>query len=231
MAQVEASRGPAVKICGLMDARHALIAAESGADLLGMVFAPSRRRVSVDVALGIVLAVRAHSSRPQLVGVFVNESTERMLDVAEQVGLDLLQLSGDESPAQVEECSAYYPTIKAVRFPGNMPVEQVMGELDPYTRLDLGDRVRLLLDTYRPGEYGGTGETADWSLAAGIAERLPLILAGGLNPGNVGAAIERVAPWAVDVSSGVETGGVKDGALIREFISAASYSSATLKGQ
>ncbi|MDQ5826264.1 MAG: phosphoribosylanthranilate isomerase, partial [Chloroflexota bacterium] len=131
----------------------------------------------------------------------------------------------------VEECSAYYPTIKAVRFPGNIPVEQVMGELDPYTRLDRGERVRLLLDTYRPGEYGGTGETADWSLAAGIAERLPLILAGGLNPGNVGAAIARVAPWAVDVSSGVETGGVKDGALIREFISAASYSSVALKGQ
>ncbi|HEX8228318.1 MAG TPA: phosphoribosylanthranilate isomerase, partial [Chloroflexia bacterium] len=71
----------------------------------------------------------------------------------------------------------------------------------------------------------------DWSLAAGIAERLPLILAGGLNPGNVGAAIEQVAPWAVDVSSGVENGGAKDGALIREFISAASYASVALKGQ
>ncbi|HEX8230929.1 MAG TPA: phosphoribosylanthranilate isomerase, partial [Chloroflexia bacterium] len=159
---VEASRGPAVKICGLMDARHALIAAESGADLLGIVFAPSRRWVSVGTARNIVAALRAQSSRPRLVGVFVNESTERMLDIAEQVGLNFLQLSGDESPAQVEECSVYYPTIKAVRFPGNMPVEQVMGELDPYTRLDLGERVRLLLDTYRLGEYGGTGETADW---------------------------------------------------------------------
>ena len=226
----EVGSGPAVKICGLMDPLHALIAAENGADMLGMVFAPSRRRVSVDMARNIVAVLQSQPGAPRIVGVFVNESTERMLEIAEQVGLDLLQLSGDESPQQVEECSTYYPTIKAVRFPGNMPVEQVMGELEPYTRLERGDRVRLLLDTYRPGEYGGTGETADWSLAAGIAERLPLILAGGLNPGNVGAAIGQVAPWAVDVSSGVETGGVKDGALIREFISAANYASVALKG-
>ncbi|HEX8599418.1 MAG TPA: phosphoribosylanthranilate isomerase [Chloroflexia bacterium] len=228
---VEAGRTPALKICGLMDPRHALIAAEGGADMLGVVFAPSRRRVRVDTARNIVAVLHARSSWPRLVGVFVNESTDNMLEIAEHVGLDVLQLSGDESPEQVEACSSYYPTIKAVRFPGNMPVEQVMGELEPYTRLDLGDRVRLLLDTYRPGEYGGTGETADWSLAAGIAERLPLILAGGLNPGNVGAAIKQVAPWAVDVSSGVETGGVKDGALIREFISAANYQAVALKGQ
>jgi phosphoribosylanthranilate isomerase len=144
-----------------------------------------------------------------------------MLEIAEAVGLDLLQLSGDESAQQVEECSTYYPTIKAVRFPGNMAVEQVMSELDSYTRLERGERVRLLLDTYRPGEYGGTGEIADWSLAAGIAERLPLILAGGLNPSNVGAAIEQVAPWAVDVSSGVESGGVKDSLLIAAFLEVA----------
>ena len=220
-----------MKICGLMQPQHALVAAECGADMLGMVFAPSRRQISAEAALSIVAALHGSADRPLFVGVFVNESTERMLEIAEQVGLDLLQLSGDESAEQVDECSAYYPTIKAVRFPGSMPTERAMTELEPYTRLDRGDRVRLLLDTYSPGVYGGTGETADWSLAAAIAERLPLILAGGLNPRNVGVAIERVSPWAVDVSSGVEMGGVKDGALIREFISAASYASVVLEGQ
>jgi phosphoribosylanthranilate isomerase len=164
------------------------------------------------------------------VGVFVNESNERMLEIAEQVGLDMLQLSGDESPEQVSECSVYYPTIKAVRFPGNIPFEQAISELGPYVRLDRGDRVRLLLDTYSPGVYGGTGEIADWSLAARIAERMPLILAGGLNPGNVSSAIEQVSPWAVDVSSGVELDGVKDSVLIKEFISAARSVSVALKG-
>jgi phosphoribosylanthranilate isomerase len=221
---------PAVKICGLMDPEHALISAEAGADMLGMVFAPSRRRVSLDVASGIVAALDTRPERPCLVGVFVNESTGRMLEIAQQVGLDFLQLSGDESPEQVEECSAHYPTLKAARFPANMSVKQAMTQLEPYARLTQSGRVRLLLDTYRPGEYGGTGEVADWSLASGIAKRLPMILAGGLNPGNVGAAIEQVSPWAVDVSSGVERGGAKDSTLIREFISAASYRSAALKG-
>lgn len=231
MMPIVTGTGPVVKICGLMDPHHALVAAQSGADMLGMVFAPSRRRISVDTARGIVAALQAQPNRPKLVGVFVNESTGYMLDLAEQVGLDALQLSGDESPEQVVECSARYPTIKAVRFPGNMPVGQVIAELEPYVSLNGDERVRLLLDTYRPGEYGGTGETADWSLAAGIAERVPLILAGGLNPRNVGAAIEQVSPWAVDVSSGVETGGVKDPALITEFISAASFRFVSLKGQ
>jgi phosphoribosylanthranilate isomerase len=213
-----------------MQPQHALAAAEHGAAMLGMVFAPSRRRVSIDTARAIVAALYGYPNRPLLVGVFVHESTARMLEIAEQVGLDVLQLSGDESPEQVGECSAYYPTIKAVRFPANMPIVQALSELDPYVRLDPGDRVRLLLDTYRPGEYGGTGEIADWSLAAGIAERLPLILAGGLDPRNVGAAIEQVSPWAVDVSSGVEKAGVKDSTLIREFISAANYAAIALKG-
>lgn len=219
-----------MKICGIMQPRHALVASESGADMLGMVFAPSRRQVTADTARDLVAAMRGQLHKPLFVGVFVNESTERMLEIAEQVGLDMLQLSGDESSEQVGECSIYYPTIKAVRFPGSMPVEQALSVLEPYVRLDRGDRVRLLLDTYRPGEYGGTGEAADWSLAAAIAERMPLALAGGLNPGNVGAAIEQVSPWAVDVSSGVETGGAKNSALIREFISAAKCASVALKG-
>jgi phosphoribosylanthranilate isomerase len=213
-----------------MQAQHASVAANSGADMLGMVFAPSRRQINPDTARTIVAALRGHADSPLFVGVFVNESTARMLEIAEQVGLDMLQLSGDESAEQVDECADAFATIKAVRFPASMPTERAIAELEPYTRLDRGDRVRLLLDTYSPGIYGGTGETADWSLAAGIAARLPLILAGGLNPLNVGLAIEKVSPWAVDVSSGVETGGVKDSALIREFISAASYAPAVSKG-
>lgn len=227
---VEASIGTGVKICGIMQPQHALVAAESGADMLGMMFAPSRRRISAEVARSITTALYGKVNRPLFVGVFVNESTERMLEIAEQVDLDMLQLSGDESPEQVNECSTYYHTIKAVRFPGNMPFEEALSGLEPYVRLDRGDRVRLLLDTYSPGVYGGTGKTADWSLAAGISERLPLILAGGLNPDNVSSAIEQVSPWAVDVSSGVERDGVKDNGLITAFLTAARGSRACRVG-
>lgn len=225
-----AAHGLAVKICGLMQPQHALVAAESGAGMLGMVFAPSRRKVSIEAACAIHDALERLPERPRLVGVFVNETTQRMLDIADIVGLDVLQLSGDESAEQVAECAEDYPVIKAMRFPGTMHVEQVLESVREYGAFSLTGRVRLLLDTYRVGEYGGTGEKADWSLAASIAEHMPLILAGGLNPGNVGEAIEQVLPWGVDVSSGVERDGSKDSALIREFLLAATSASAVSKG-
>ena len=223
------SHGLAVKICGLMQPRHALAAAENGAGMLGMVFAPSRRKVSIEAACAIHDALERLPERPRLVGVFVNETTQQMLEIADTVGLDVLQLSGDESAEQVAECAEEYPVIKAVRFPSSMPVEQVLDSVGEYGAFSVTGRVRLLLDTYRVGEYGGTGEKADWLLAASIAEQLPLILAGGLNPSNVGEAIGQVSPWGVDVSSGVEREGSKDSALIREFLSAA-HSASVLKG-
>jgi phosphoribosylanthranilate isomerase len=204
-----------VKICGLRTIEHALAAVDAGADMLGLVFAASRRQVSREQAALIVEAIRAtpHARRVTIVGLFVNEAPERMLATARWCGLDTIQLSGDEA----SEIAGQLPGIavlKAIRLEG-APSEA--GWLNANQAPD----VRLLVDAHVPGSYGGAGVLADWSRAAELARRRLIVLAGGLTPENVGAAIRQVHPWGVDVSSGVETNGVKDVAKIRAFVAAA----------
>jgi phosphoribosylanthranilate isomerase len=216
-----------VKICGIMQPEHALMAAEHGADMVGLVFAESRRRVSTETALLIAQAVATLHKPPLLVGVFVNEPLERVLAIARGVGLGAIQLSGDEPPEYVAECTQHYPVIKAVRCPpGNAP-EEAVRTLEAYGQLAPGgsERLHFLVDAFRPGEYGGTGRLADWSLASALASRYDIVLAGGLDPSNVAGAISAVSPWGVDVSSGVESDGVKDPRLIAEFLAAARQTS------
>ena len=206
-----------VKICGLRTIEHALAAVEAGADLLGFVFAPSRRQVSPADAARIAEAVAAArvpaSRRPGLVGVFVDEAPERMEIVARTCRLDALQLSGDEDERVLDVLPSERAVIKVLRLNG-APAEQGWLRAAPSSRL------HLLVDAQVAGSYGGAGVLADWDEAAGLARRHEIILAGGLNPGNVAAAISRVRPWGVDVSSGVETDGVKDVAKIRGFVAA-----------
>ena len=203
-----------VKICGMRTIEHALAAAEAGADMLGLVFAPSRRQISPDQAISIVKALRATpgTRRPQLVGLFVNEAPQRMLEIARQCHLDTIQLSGDEGTDLAGELLGYR-LLKAVRLDGR-PGEQ------GWLADGQAPAAQLLIDAHVPGAYGGTGMLADWGRAAELARRRPIMLAGGLAPENVGAAIRQVQPWAVDVSTGVETDGVKDSAKIRAFVAA-----------
>jgi phosphoribosylanthranilate isomerase len=191
--------------------------------MVGVVFARSRRQVTVETAVRVREAVDASGCKARLAGVFVNESLERVLTAARLVGLDVVQLSGDESPEYVAMCSQFYPVIKAVRFPVGSCGEEALEVLSRYERAASygGERLRFLVDGYRPGQYGGTGSVADWALAAQVAARYEIMLAGGLNSGNVADAVSMVSPWGVDVSSGVESGGVKDPGLIREFLRAA----------
>lgn len=203
-----------VKICGLRTAEHALAAAGAGADMLGFIFAPARRRVSPDDVAAIGRAVRAAlppERAIQLVGVFVNEAPEHMRAVAQQCKLDAIQLSGDE-PIEYADQLAGLPIIKAIRFQA-APAEQ-----DWLT--SAAPNIHLLVDAHVPGSYGGAGVVADWEQSRRLALSRPLILAGGLTPTNVGEAVERVQPWGVDVSSGVETEGIKDTAKIDAFIAA-----------
>ena len=201
-----------VKICGLRTIEHALAAADAGADMLGLNFAASRRQVSPQQAAQIVEAVRAtpHARRISIVGLFVNEAPEHMLAVARQCGLDVIQLSGDEQP-EIADWLTGLILLKSIRLDG------APGEI---SWLD-APNVRPLIDAHVPGSYGGTGVLADWGRAADLARRRSIMLAGGLTPENVDAAIRQVRPWAVDVSSGVETDGVKDAAKIRAFVAAA----------
>jgi phosphoribosylanthranilate isomerase len=198
-----------IKICGLRTVEHALVAAGAGADMVGLVFASSRRQVDVKQAATIAAAIRTLAPpHPQIVGLFVNTPVAIINAVADSVGLDLVQLSGDETLADATGVSR--PILKSIRMDGSGR-EAAWAETG----------VRLLVDAHVAGAYGGTGARADWSRATELARRAPLILAGGLDPSNVVEAIIQVRPWGVDVSSGVEEGGVKSEAKIRAFIAAA----------
>ncbi|MDR7433869.1 MAG: phosphoribosylanthranilate isomerase [Armatimonadota bacterium] len=194
-----------IKICGITTPEAARVAAEAGADAIGLVFAPSRRRVSVEEAKAIVAALPPFVSR---VGVFVNEAPERIAAIADACGLDVLQLHGDEPP----EACRWFPrkVIKAIRVRGPESLESLARyEVDAF-----------LLDTFVQGEAGGTGRTFDWEIAKTASAQFRVILSGGLTPENVREALELVRPYGVDVSSGVETDGSKDPEKIRAFIAA-----------
>lgn len=226
VAVPEEQRMNIVAITGIKQPEHALVAAEQGAAMIGLVFARSRRQVSTETAVRIAEAVGVVCDKPLLVGVFVNESLGRVLSMAREVGLGAVQLSGDESPQYVAECAELYPIIRAVRFPPAITHREASEMLDIYRQAVPGGsgRLRFLIDAYQPGEYGGTGKVADWPLTAALTSRFDIMLAGGLDPSNVVCAIAMVSPWGVDVSSGVESDGVKDPSLIREFLAAARQS-------
>jgi phosphoribosylanthranilate isomerase len=227
----------AVKICGLSTIEHALAAAVAGADMVGMVFVPVRRQVSPEQAATIVGALRQHPAGEHVrtVGLFVNEQTAHINEIAAQCGLDYIQLSGDETPQQAVGIHA--PLIKSLRLDGG-PVEQewlrlaqssVSPEQPAMIRVQ-GGEIRLapcplIVDAHVAGAYGGTGTLADWQRAAVLAQQQPFLLAGGLKPDNVAEAIAQVQPYGVDVSSGVEVDGRKDTALIESFIHTARAAS------
>lgn len=207
-----------VKICGISRVEHALAAAEYGADFIGVVFAPSKRQVTPEKAKEIVCAVKSLEHPPLTVGVFVNVSASEVNGAAGYCGLDLVQLSGDES---WEYCLAIEkPVIKAVHVPVYTSGKEIASYLALGRRI-LGTKLPpCLLDSGGNGVYGGTGQAFEWRVAGEVSKEFPVIIAGGLTPVNVTQAIARARPWGVDVSSGVETGGIKDTAKIRAFIEA-----------
>lgn len=205
---------PITKICGIKLVEHALAAAEAGADLLGVVFAPSRRQISLEQAAEIRCALDAVGQSPGLVGLFVNATADQIRAAITTCRLAYVQLSGDEPVSMLEELPGL-PILKSVRLTGASEEQDWLDVACQH------DRVRLLIDAHVAGSYGGTGVVADWPRAALLAQQMPVMLAGGLGPDNIALAIQSVRPWAVDVSSGVETAGVKDVVKIQAFITAA----------
>ena len=195
-----------IKICGIMNKEDAIAAAHFGADALGFVFATSPRKVSAESAREIIKTLPPFV---KTVGVFVDEDPERVSSIAARCGLDILQFHGSES---VDYCNSFNRrVIKAVR----MQSRDELKNLSNY--VDVVDG--LLLDTYVPNKLGGTGITFDWELAVEARKYGRIILAGGLNPENVAAAIRMVKPYAVDASSGLERSpGVKDHEKMAQFI-------------
>ncbi|MCV6588542.1 MAG: phosphoribosylanthranilate isomerase [Marinobacterium sp.] len=202
-----------VKICGITSLEDALAAIDAGADALGFVFyPPSPRAVTVQQAAEIIRRLPPFITT---VGLFVNETTDAVAAAAEQAQLDVLQFHGDESArfcAQTSAVAGGRPWFRALRM---KPGLDIKAQADDF--LSAGARA-VLLDAYRPGVPGGTGETFNW---AQIPEAFPgsLILAGGLTPDNIRNAISCVKPYAVDVSGGVEAAkGIKDSQKIDLFI-------------
>ena len=257
-----------VKICGNRTPEDVLVAAEAGADFVGMVFAASKRQVGLEEAramvraLGAPLAAREFlvpppaqphareelepwfdhgaavldsyltAKRPLTVGIFADQPIDEVNAIAEEVGLDLVQLSGDES---WEECLLVTRQVLQV-----VHISPLDAPADVVERVQPGFALALMLDSAHGPYRGGSGVTFDWTVARETAAQLPIFLAGGLTPENVGEAVRTVQPWAVDVSSGTETDGRKDHARVRAFIQAvreadaalaASYSSGGTAGE
>jgi len=207
-----------IKICGITEAKQALAAAEAGADFIGLVFAPSPRRVNLEKARQIVAAVRQSGCPVEVVGIFVNSQATTVNLIARSCYLDRVQLSGDES---WEYCrDIVQPLIKAVRIKRGQTLTEVLAHLQEGIKVLSGQKYTFLLDSQVRGKYGGTGKVVDWNLAKQVAREFPVLLAGGLTPENVAQALKRVSPWGVDVSSGVEVGGKKHISRIRAFIRA-----------
>lgn len=210
-------RAGSVKICSLRQPEQASWVVEAGAEMFGLIFAPTRRQVTAETAKAIVEeALRANASvQPRAVGIFVGSDVVAINTMIESVGLDAVQLHGEQSPAEIEPIVA--PVIKAIRVEPGAEFADLAARIDAFER-SAKPPIAYLIDGFHPQHAGGQGILADWELARKLAERFPVVLAGGLTPENVGEAIEAVRPLGVDVSSGVETDGVKDRRKVLAFV-------------
>lgn len=193
-----------IKICGIQTLEDAQVARQSGADMIGFVFAPSRRYLAPKAAA----AICKESSGIAKVGVFVDEHPDLVNEIADLCGLDYVQLHGSETPEYITEIR--YPVIKAFRFDSQFQAERV----NTY-KTAMG-----LIDSYQHGVAGGTGITFPWEKARSIFSQiqLPLLIAGGLSIENVDEAIMVLRPYGIDVSGGVEEDGIKSAAKIYAFV-------------
>jgi phosphoribosylanthranilate isomerase len=196
-----------IKICGLTREADALYCAHAGADFLGFIFVPSTpRHVEPETAAAMVRAVKEAGKTPKFVGVFRDASSEYIREIAALVGLDMVQLHGNETDEDIANIGI--PAIKTLRVGDTLP--------DTHST---PNAAWLLFDTYDDRRTGGTGRRFDWSLLAVYDRSKPFFLSGGINPDNVSAAVSLVRPDGIDLSSGVESEpGIKDhGKLARLF--------------
>ncbi len=201
-----------VKVCGITNEDDALLAVAMGADAIGFVFAPSRRRVTPQTARDIA---RRIPSEIVTIGVFRNERPERVVEIVNSEGLRGAQLHGRETLSEVRYVRQRVPLVIQAFAAGDPALAAAAN----------GPADVLLVDSPGPG----SGRVFDWSLAEGAPSGVRLMLAGGLKPDNVAAAIQRVRPWGVDVSTGVESSpGHKDPRKVRRFIGAAKAAGAAL---
>lgn len=214
-----------VKVCGLTNLEDAQASAAAGADLLGFIFYEKSPRYADPRTVAKIVGALRYAPRstlhapPLFVGVFVNPSAEQVVMMLNHCGLDLAQLHGEEGPDLLLAAGVAGRSFKAVR---PRSTEEAEASARRFALLGPAAGPDLLVDAFHPTLRGGSGETGDWRLAAGLARRHRVLLAGGLTPANVAEAVRQVQPWGVDVASGVEAApGRKDHAAVRAFIAAA----------
>ncbi len=193
-----------IKICGITREEDAMLCADEGADFIGLIFAErSKRAVTVERARAIAGSLQGHRSRPKIVGVFVDETPRAVNEMVDAVGLDLVQLHGDESDA---ECAAMsVPVIKGMRVGQSLP--ETTGHRSASW---------LLFDTLDSRQSGGTGRRFDWSLLESWRRDRPFFLSGGLTTEDIARAMSQVRPDGIDIASGVESSpGIKDHDKVR----------------
>ncbi len=205
-----------IKICGITSCVDAVAAVEAGADMLGFNFyRPSPRYISPSACRQVIAALVEMQVQAQFVGIFVNSPGQQIMEIMSSCGLDLAQLCGDETPETIAGLDGR--GYKALRVLDEL---QLASSVRKYPARSVPPA--YLVDSYHAGSFGGTGQTADWSLAAQLGRQFPILLAGGLHPENVAQAVAEVQPWGVDVASGVESSpGIKDIAKMRNFITQA----------
>ena len=205
--------GAIVKICGIRTVETALAAADAGVDMLGYNFYPlSKRYITIAECTAIQNALIQRGYKLLTVGVFVNSPVSEVRDTLSACNLDLAQLAGDEPSSDLVQLGER--AFKAIR-PTSLDQAVEITQSLPGRK----GAPQFLVDANLPGEYGGTGHQGDWAVAAALAQRYNILLAGGLTPDNVARAIAQVKPWGVDVASGAESApGVKDSKKIKLFI-------------
>ncbi|MEX2598076.1 MAG: phosphoribosylanthranilate isomerase [Dehalococcoidia bacterium] len=215
-----------VKICGFQSPDAAVVAAEAGADAVGLVFVPTaRRRVTVVQGEAIVSAFRERGMK-EIVGMFADQPADEVNMIAERLGLDAVQLCGAEGMGYCKELR--FPILKVVAVDATIPVSAQLPKIMVLLQRHSMAGHSLVLDAKASGEYGGTGIRFDAQLAADLAQAFPLTVAGGLTPENVAEVVTTVRPWGVDTSSGVETDGEKAPEKVRAFVRAVREADASL---
>ena len=220
-----------VKICGIGTPDDACVAAEAGADFIGMVFVPERhRRITPDDAREIVDAVRSlDGPTPRMVGLFADQPLEKVNEVIAHCALDAVQLCGQETVEY--SASVDCQVIKVVHIPASYRAPDDVPVVAERVREYADAGCLVTLDRLVEGIQGGTGQSFNLDVAASLAHRGgEFLLAGGLTPANVGRIISAVRPWGVDVSSGIETLGRKDRRKIQRFVENARHADAALTG-
>lgn len=214
-----------IKICGIKTLKDALAAIEAGADYLGFNFYPkSVRFIEKSACAEITSVLKREHPQIKLVGVFVNSPVEEIKDILQTCHLDLAQLHGDETPEMLSAFNG--KAFKAIRLSAETSVDESVYPFlkSVFIRESVTESVYkpvMLIDAAVKGVYGGSGVTADWTAAAELAKKYPLLLAGGLTPENVADAVHQVQPWGVDVASGVESApGEKDAGKMSAFVKA-----------